>query len=185
MSYLLLDTATTSKYQLHARLIHLAYIQTDENGQIIHQQCNLIRPDGFQIDNADVHGISQDKAMQQGDTAADVLRPLLEKMNDTQLLIAHNIDYAMKVLFNEVRELGWNKSYFNLLYNKPTCCTMQSSIGFCNIRDPKRDRLKFPRLSELHHKLFQRDYELDENGHSKVYALNDCFFELKRLNIVN
>jgi DNA polymerase III epsilon subunit-like protein len=183
MRYLLLDTATTSRYQSHARLIHVAYIVADDTGQVLQQRRQLIQPAGFQIDNTEIHGITHQQAIQEGRTAAAVLKNFLELLPEADLLVAHNTEYAKKVLFNELRELGWTKTYFSSLYNQPTYCTMESTVDFCNIRDPKRDRLKFPRLVELHEKLFRSSYDMDEGGHSKVNALKDCFFELKRLNV--
>ncbi|MEM6698725.1 MAG: 3'-5' exonuclease [Bacteroidota bacterium] len=184
MNYLFFDTETNSKYQAQARLIHLAFIKTDEKGNEIQRFSELVRPEGFQIDNAEIHGISQEIALKNGINAQAAITQFVTALSDCQLLIAHNIDYDKKVMFNELKALGLTKKYFNTLYNAPTLCTMQSSTAYCDIREGGRERPKFPRLSELYQKLFDEVYPQDHHALTDVEAVKHCFFELRERKVI-
>ncbi|MEM0993875.1 MAG: 3'-5' exonuclease [Bacteroidota bacterium] len=184
MHYLFFDTETTSQYQSQARLVHLAFIRTDESGEEVERFSELIRPDGFQIDNAAIHGITQAVALKNGIGLKSAMQRFMEALAQSSLLIAHNIEYDKKVLFNELKANGLTKTYFNVLYNKAVVCTMQSSTAFCNIMDEKRGRPKFPRLSELYEKLFQQTYTKDQEPLTDVETMMHCFFELKQRGII-
>lgn len=183
MRYLFFDTATTSKYQFKARLIYLTYLEADEKGNVLDRGHFYVQPEGFQIDNEEVHGIGQAKAIAKGSPVGEVLKTFLPKVKTADLLIAHNVEYDKKVLFNELRALAWNKTYFTLLYNKPTLCTMEATTEFCDLRDNDQIRPKFPRLAELHEKLFDQPY-LRKSKLPDVEVVKRCFFELKKLEVI-
>ncbi|MEM8523285.1 MAG: 3'-5' exonuclease [Bacteroidota bacterium] len=184
MKYLFFDTETNSKYQSSARLVHLAFIKTNENGKELQRFSELVRPENFSIDNSEIHGITQDVALKNGVNAQFALHEFLNALSDCDLLIAHNIEYDKKVIFNELKALGLTKKYFNTIYNTPTLCTMQSSTAYCDIRDGGRERPKFPRLSELYKKLFQKDYPQNHHALTDVEAAMHCFFELKERKVI-
>lgn len=184
MNYLFFDTETNSKYQTQARLIHLAFIKTDETGSELQRFSELVRPEGFQIDNSEIHGISQEVALKNGINAQSAITQFVTALSDCELLVAHNIEYDKKVIFNELKALGLTKKYFNILYNAPTLCTMQSSTAYCDIREGGRERPKFPRLTELYEKLFKKVYPQDHHALTDVEVMKHCFFELKERKVI-
>lgn len=184
MQYLFFDTETTSQYQSQARLVHLAFIRTDKEGKELERFSELIRPEGFQIDNSDIHGITQAVALKSGIGLKSAIKAFMSASEQSSLLVAHNIDYDKKVLFNELKASGLTKIYFNTLYNKAVLCTMQSATAFCNIIDKKRGRPKFPKLSELYEKLFEQTYVKDQEPLTDVETMMHCFFELKRKGVI-
>ncbi|MEL6719037.1 MAG: 3'-5' exonuclease [Bacteroidota bacterium] len=184
MNYLFFDTETNSKYQTSARLIHLAFIKTDETGKELQRFSELVRPMGFQIDNSEIHGITQEVALKNGVSAQFAIHEFMAALANCSLLVAHNIDYDKKVVFNELKALGLIKTHFNTLYNVPTLCTMQSSTAYCDIRDGGRERPKFPRLSELYKKLFDKEYPQNHHALTDVEAAMHCFFELKERKVI-
>jgi len=56
---------------------------------------------------------------------------------------------------------------------------MQSSTNFCKIDGPYG--YKWPKLSELHYKLFQKDFKEAHNAAIDINAIAKCFWELRRL----
>ncbi|MEM1003669.1 MAG: 3'-5' exonuclease, partial [Bacteroidota bacterium] len=172
------------KYQSQARLIHLAFLKTDKSGNEIQRFSELVRPEGFQIENSAIHGISQEVALKSGISAQSAITQLMTALSDCDLLIAHNIEYDKKVIFNELKALGLTKKYFNTLYNIPTLCTMQSSTAYCDLREGGRERPKFPRLSELYEKLFKKVYPQDHHALTDVETVKHCFFELKAREVI-
>ena len=56
---------------------------------------------------------------------------------------------------------------------------MQSTTNFCAIDGPYG--YKWPKLSELHYKLFRTGFEEAHNASVDITATAKCFWELKRL----
>jgi hypothetical protein len=62
-------------------------------------------------------------------------------------------------------------------YGPSKLCTMQTSVNFCKILDPRgRTLFKYPRLSELYHKCFQTSFSGAHNAANDIDALAKCFF---------
>ena len=59
---------------------------------------------------------------------------------------------------------------------------MKSSTNFCRI--PGNYGFKWPKLSDLHIKLFGKDFDEAHNALADIRATADCFWELKRLKII-
>ena len=62
--------------------------------------------------------------------------------------------------------------------SKRKICTMQRSTNFCAIDGPYG--YKWPKLSELHYKLFDEGFEEAHNAAIDINATAKCFWELKR-----
>ena len=74
---------------------------------------------------------------------------------------------------------------YDALMDKPSLCTMLSSTNFCAIPNPNGyDDYKWPKLSELYRKLFNRDFEDAHDALADITATKECFFELKRRGII-
>ena len=67
----------------------------------------------------------------------------------------------------------------NPLPAKRKICTMESTTSFCAIPGPYG--YKWPKLSELHYKLFRTGFEEAHNAAVDINATAKCFWELKRL----
>lgn len=67
----------------------------------------------------------------------------------------------------------------NSIPAKNKICTMQRTTYFCSIDGPYG--YKWPKLSELHYKLFRTDFEEAHNAAVDIKATAKCFWELKRL----
>jgi DNA polymerase-3 subunit epsilon len=66
--------------------------------------------------------------------------------------------------------------------DKTHVCTMKSATNHCAIRRPRG--YKWPRLGELHFKLFGTSVVETHNAAADVATCAKCFFELKRLGVV-
>lgn len=67
----------------------------------------------------------------------------------------------------------------NLIPSKNKICTMEKSTDFCAIEGPFG--YKWPKLSELHYKLFGTYFQEAHNAAVDITATAKCFWELKRL----
>lgn len=97
----------------------------------------------------------------------------------TKFLVAHNIDFDYKIVAAELLrlKLPLNQSKLKQI------CTMKSATNFCKIPG-NYNRYKWPKLVELHKKLFQLDIDSAHNAMYDVFATAKCFFELKKLNVI-
>lgn len=167
------------------RCVQLAWILCDSEGNEIQTSDSIIRPEGFTIDKevSDIHKITNEIAVQKGIDLALVLANFIGAMQRASLLVAHNMDFDRNIVGAEcVRKkvkLGRNIAKF---------CTMkdQRVIDFVAIEGYYG--FKWPKLKELHEKLFGYDFDVVEgNAHNAlkdVQITKKCYFELKKLGII-
>lgn len=188
--YLFFDTETTglpknwkapvSDVNNWPRLVQLGYLFYDKNGEIIESGDFIIKPQGFIIpaDSARVHGISTEQALQEGKPITSVMEKFEDLVKRVNYLVAHNMAFDEKILGAEL--LRSEKP--NGLASKKKICTMKKTTDFCKI--PGMYGYKWPKLSELHYKLFNEYFEEAHNASADIEATARCFWELKRLGVL-
>ena len=64
---------------------------------------------------------------------------------------------------------------------------MKSSVEYCRISNEKNPAkgYKWPKLQELHYRLFNYNYAVEHNAENDVEATAKCFFELVRLKVIS
>jgi DNA polymerase III subunit epsilon len=189
--YLFFDTETTglplnwkapvTDLKNWPRLVQLAYIFQDCNGKVITKCDYIIKPNGFLIptDSSAIHGITTEKAMREGKELAVVLEEFDCLLNKAKYLVAHNISFDEKIVGAEFLRINMQNS----IPSKRKICTMKSSTNFCAIDGPYG--YKWPKLSELHYKLFRSNFEEAHNAAIDINATAKCFWELKNKGIIN
>jgi DNA polymerase III epsilon subunit-like protein len=162
------------------RVIQLAFLLTDPTGAAVSSKQFLIKPDGFSIpkDATKIHGITTERATAEGIEIRVVLDEFLAIHKSAVTLIAHNMAYDEKVLGAEFLRAELP----NPLPKSKRICTMQSATNFCQIPGPYG--YKWPRLDELHFKLFQRKLDDAHSAEKDVQACAACFFEMKARGLI-
>ncbi len=185
--YLFFDTETTglprdwkapvTDLNNWPRMVQIAFLLYDNNGTRIAANDYIIKPDGFTIphDASDIHGITTEKAIREGRALSSVLHEFNNLVNQVDYLVAHNISFDEKIVGAEFLR----NSMQNTIALKNRICTMERSTNFCAIDGPYG--FKWPKLSELHSKLFREDFEEAHNAAADILATAKCFWELKRL----
>ena len=188
--YLFFDTETTglpkswrapvTDLNNWPRMIQLAYLLTDAEGNKLAGGDHIIKPVGFTIpeDAAKIHGISTERALKEGAGLLAVLLEFQAALGRAQYLIAHNISFDEKIMGAEFLR----NNLPNVIPSKKQICTMSSSTEFCAIPGPYGN--KWPKLAELHSKLFQADFEGAHNAAADIAATAKCFWELKKLGVI-
>jgi DNA polymerase III epsilon subunit-like protein len=186
--YLFFDTETTglpgswkaplSDLNNWPRLVQLAFLVFDKDGNELENGDFIIKPEGFTIPRVatKIHGISTQKAINEGHPLSEVLQHFYSILQKTDLLIAHNMSFDEKIMGAEFLR----KDMENLIQSKPKFCTMRQSTHFCAI--PGMYGYKWPTLAELHRKLFKKDFDLAHNAAVDIEITAKCFWELKKLN---
>lgn len=189
--YLFFDTETTglpdnwrASYRLvdnWPRMVQLGYAVIDENRKVINTRNIIIKPDGFTIpvEASDIHRVTTERAMKEGIDVKDALQEFIEDVKKADVLVGHNIDFDMNIVGAELVRAGIAEYP---LFNKRRLCLMKSSTDFCQI--PGSYGYKWPTLSELHIKLFGRDFEESHDAFEDVKATANCFFRLKTKGLI-
>ena len=177
--YLFFDTETTGipAGDDSVHMVQLAWLLADDNGETRAQADFIIKPEGFTIPDqvAQIHGISQARANTEGRPLDTVMGLFVGALRFPVRLVGHNIDFDLKILRKEFERLGWEDETRGC----ETMCTMKTSIDLCAI-PRKNGGYKFPKLAELHQKLFCEDFADAHNAKADIAATARCFWELRR-----
>jgi DNA polymerase III epsilon subunit-like protein len=189
--YLFVDTETTGLPTVrHAapwdfanwpRLVEIAWLLVDGERRETAAASYIIKPRGFIVpwDAVQKHGITTDMALRQGVEIRTALDAFVKDLRRAAVLVAHNIEYDQGILGAELLRAG----YPNYLYNKKRICTMQSATAYCGIPGRYGD-YKYPKLSELHCKLFSHPYREVHRALPDVRAVEQCYFALRDRGII-
>ena len=162
------------------RMVQLAYLLYDTNGNKISSGDYIIKPNGFTIpfEASQIHGITTEKAISEGVEIKYVLKDFEILVNKATYIVAHNISFDEKIVGAEFLRHKINDT----LSAKMKICTMESSTNFCAIDGPRG--YKWPNLSELHYKLFKTGFEEAHNASVDITVTAKCFWELKNKGII-
>jgi DNA polymerase-3 subunit epsilon len=188
--YVFFDTETTglprnwkapvSDLSNWPRLVQLAWLHYDNDGNKIDGRHYIIKPDGFTIpaDASRVHGISTERAMNEGVELQGVLKDFEILIAEVSFLVAHNMSFDEKI----VRAEFLRKKMLNSIANKKRICTMEKSTNYCKLNGPYG--YKWPKLSELHFKLFGASFEEAHNAAVDIDATAKCFWQMKKIGVL-
>lgn len=190
--YIFFDTETTGlpkNYKAPAtdtdnwpRVTQLAWQVYDEDGKLIRERCNLIKPDGWVIPDEEFfrkNNMSTERCEKEGVRLIDILEDFVQQVDVAEYLVAHNMSFDDKVIGAEMvrMKLGFRAEPKKL-------CTMQESTTFCRMQPFRYGTYKWPTLIELHEKLFNEGFDGAHDALADVRACARSFFELKKRNVI-
>ena len=162
------------------RLVELAWQSLDENFQVISEKSFIIKPVDFKIPSqaSDIHGITYEKAMEEGVLLENILEEFSPEIKKNQVLSGHNISFDYKIIACELFRKNLNDE-LNRLMELRQVCTMQSSTNICKIPG-KFGKYKWPTLSEAYQFFFGKDFESAHRALNDVKASAEILQELKK-----
>lgn len=181
---LFFDTETTGlpkNYKSHytdtdnwPRLVQLAYIFCDINGQIIDKGSWIVKPNDFIIPNeaSNIHRITNERAQLEGLPINIIINNFKSILKESDLLVAHNIAFDVNIIGAELTRLNIESNLDSI----KKICTMEKSTNFCAIEG--NYGYKWPKLSELFFKLFNTNFEEAHDAAVDIEATYKCFWEL-------
>lgn len=166
------------------RMLQIAWVLCKDDGTVIKQKQMMIKPEGFELnfEAARVHGFTKEKLNAEGEELDRVLIEFVSDIQEAEVIIGHNVQFDKSIVGAELIRRGMEGGY-EILKEMKRVCTMNSSTKFCMI-EGANGRYKWPKLQELHHKLFNAYFEDAHNAMADVQATMKCFFELKNLNVI-
>ncbi len=184
--FLIFDTETTglpknynapvSDSDNWPRMVQLAWQLHDVDGKLITAKNHIVKPDGFDIPIgvSTIHGITTERALNDGIELNIVLNEFLADLQKTTYIVGHNVSFDINILGAEYYRL----SVENNLNNTKVIDTMRSSINYCALPGGKGGGFKYPSLTDLHIKLFNKPFDDAHDAAYDVDATGRCFFGL-------
>jgi DNA polymerase-3 subunit epsilon len=189
--YLFFDTETTglprswnapvTDVNNWPRMVQIAWQVHDATGKLVEEASYIIKPEAFTISKevSKVHGITNERAILEGTPLEEVLTKFKEQIDKAGVIVAHNLSFDEKIVGAEFLRKGLANAIPPI---KKRICTMQKSTDYCKIPSPKG--YKFPKLEELHQKLFNTGFAEMHNAAADIKATAKCFFELQKRGVV-
>lgn len=188
--YLIVDTETTglprdwnappTNTRNWPRAVQVAWVLYDGAEQHLESASHIVQPDGYSIpkDAQYVHGITTERALAEGAPLPAVLSALHAAALQSQVVVAHNVNFDASVIAAECCRLGLDSPF----RGKRFVCTMKDTTDYCRL--PGRYGYKWPTLPELYYNLFGQPYREAHDAWTDAAACAQCFFELKRRGVV-
>lgn len=186
--YLFFDTETTglpkswkapvTDLDNWPRMIQIAWILFNEQGEIVEEAEHIVKPDGFEIptEASDIHRVTTERANNEGVSIHAALHGFASAMYRAKMLIAHNISFDEKITGAEFLRYSINSP----LWDIKRFCTMKSTTEYCQLDGSYG--FKWPKMQELHVELFSEEFEEAHDALIDVRACAKCFFKLKNLH---
>ena len=148
----------------------------------------------------EIHHITREKCLAEGKPISQLMLEFNQYLKTVDVVVGHNISFDKKMIFvecirnNVQQQFTWFRG--NMKIQRPEYCTMKNTTDFCGIEKPKRQKImkveedkneqnnneetskslekkhyKFPKLTELHYKLFEQDVNPEILHNSKIDVL--------------
>jgi len=164
------------------RLVQLGWSLYDENQNKLEEKGYIIYPNNFSIpeEAVKVHGITQEKAKKFGVNIHDVLMEFKDKMILADHIVCHNLKFDLKIIGSE-----FVRDTVNFIEDQTKgICTMIESTDYCRI-PTSWGAFKWPKLMELHVRLFEEEFKDAHDAVSDINATARCFFELIKRGVIS
>ena len=185
---------------LWPHIVQFSYVIYDtELNDIIESSDTIVKlKDGITIpeDSIKIHGITNESSQRNGINIDLILNDFFYHLRNVDLLVGHNISFDINMIKvellrfiyetksniseNEIKAYKYNLHF--LTNYKNICCTLQDSIDLCNIKAIDKfgkEYTKFPKLLELHQKLFESTPNNLHNSFNDILVTLRCFMKLK------
>lgn len=158
------------------RMVQLAWLIQDIQGQTLKERSYIIKPEGFTIPDeaAKIHSITQARALADGSTLRDVMVEFDGDLVSVPLGVCHNVPFDRSITGAERVRLGlpWG---FHTAFK----CTMAEGTNMCKLPCGPRG-FKDPTLQELHTFLFGVGFEGAHDALVDVKTCARCYWEIQR-----
>lgn len=207
MLVLVFDTETTGlpaskilnpdTLNLWPYIVQFSYIvyDTDKNDivlssdTIVKLKNDIIIPE----ESIKIHGITNEMSQKDGTNINVILTDFFHHLRNVDLLVGHNVSFDINMVKVELLRIIYDNSSLSeikaykfdlhFLANYTNIyCTLQESIDLCNIKGVTKfgkEYIKYPKLLELHQKLFESVPNNLHNSFNDILVTLRCFMKLK------
>lgn len=157
----------------HCRLVEIAWRLYTPDGDLVENCSVIVRPDGFDIPEtcARIHGITTEYAQAHGAPLADALAALRAVSSAAHTLVAHNINFDIRVVASEIARLGQADFLEEWLAKRRECTMLMGTLP----------NGRWPKLIDLYRRLFNQDPDgLLHRADVDTAACARIYFHLKQ-----
>ncbi len=164
------------------RMVQVAWQLHDFNGNLIKSNSIIIKPEGYTIpfNAVQIHGITNERAIEEGQDLKTVLNEFVEVVNQTQYLCGHNIEFDINIIGAELLRCGLPEILTEKLFIDTK---NDETTAYCAIPGGRGGKFKWPTLTELYAKLFNESFAEAHNAAFDVTATAKAFFEIIKRGI--
>lgn len=195
MRYLFFDVETTGLPERGAcptqsekwpRIVQIAWTNYSSAQTKISGSNIIVKPVGYDIpdESAKIHRITNDIALMEGRPIEEALGAIAGDLAVADIVVCHNTEFDINVLNSEFHRYDLFDE-FAMLKKKRNICTMKETIDYCCLEPKVMGTFKFPRLEELHMKLFSEGMVNAHDAQVDTEYLAKCFFELVKRGIIS
>ena len=190
--FLIFDTETTglprnynapvSDLDNWPRMVQLAWQLHDVRGNLLQHNSFIVKPNGYTIPFAtiQIHGISNERANEEGIDLKQTLNKFIDAVAQSTYLCGHNIEFDINIVGAEMLRGGFQ----NMLAGKAYIDTKNDqTTNYCALLGGRGGKFKWPTLTELHQKLFNKGFDEAHNAAFDVSATSKVFFEIIKRGI--
>ena len=185
---------------LWPHIVQFSYVIYDTTlNDIVESKDTIVKvKDGITIpeDSIKIHGITNESSLKNGINIEFILNEFFYHLRTVDLLVGHNISFDINMIKVELLRFIYEpnsniseneaKAYkFNLHFltnYKNIYCTLHESVNLCNIKAIDKfgkEYTKFPKLLELHQRLFESTPNNLHNSFNDILVTLRCFMKLK------
>ena len=135
-------------------------------------------PIAIPYDSSKVHHI-YDVDVQNKPSIISEIDKLMTFIGKADTIVWHNIEYDEEMLKIELKRV----EKLHLYMPSQVICTMKETVDFCAL-EWNGQRFKYPKLWELHKKLFWEYFIWAHDAMTDVEATLKCFLELEKLSVI-
>ena len=153
----------------------------NENGKILASRDDLIEPTGFSVSPAfeKKHRVKQEELKAEGIPVRDSIEAFMDMVPEADMVFAHNLIMNQGVVTAEAERA----EILERLSSAETYCFMQEATYFCAIPG-KGGKYKWPSLTEIHQRIFNRGFSESGRADADVNALARCFIVMYKTGVL-
>lgn len=194
-------TKTISKdtLELWPHIVQLSFINYDaDKNTIMSSYDTIVKVDETVViseESIQIHGITKEMSVEKGEEILVVFNEFFKYLERGDLIVGHNVSFDLNMVHVELLRLIYQSENLTkeviddlenklklLLTYKNIYCTMQESIELCDIKKVSKfgkTTLKWPKLIELHQKLFDITPKNLHNSYNDILVTLRCFAKIK------
>jgi DNA polymerase-3 subunit alpha len=171
---------TKKNLSLFPYIVQLSYVVYDSEKNSFQEHDHIIKlPEGIpnNPDAVKIHGITDEIINEKGEDCESVFENFIGYMKECHTLVAHNINFDIRMLRVEFFRNGLLAQMQNM--RNIHFCTMEHGINYTLIPFRVKNghtEFKRPKLIELHEKLFNETPKNLHNALVDVYVCFRCFY---------
>ena len=166
------------------RMVQLAWQLHDNSGKLLVAKNYIVKPDGYDIPIgvSKIHGITTERAERDGHDLKFILEELKADLARTNYNVGHNIEFDVNIVGAEFFRI--DNTINEYFANLTAIDTMKQSVDFCAIPGGRGGGFKYPSLTNLHKKLFDKGFGDAHDAAYDVDATARCFFGLVKHRVI-